>query len=446
MLNRRVLVKVFDDPNFYHFLERQKILIVDPNSTSRLSFVKILVGLGADGKKIRMARTFHLALESIRDFMPHFVIAEFQLGERSGLELAALQREARLGDRLNCSFILITSNPTQTSVALAAEEEVDSFIVKPFNQDTVREMLARLIFTKMHPSKYLITIEEGKAAQRENQFEESVAHFNSAIRLSPCPSLACFYLGELYLAIQKLKEAELAYQKGLKFNPIHYKCTIGLLNLYMMIERYEDAYKVIRKIADHFPATPQRLAEALKLAVMTSHFDDVEKLYTAFCAMDERDENLIKHVCAALIIGARYSLNLGDKFRARNCLQKAAVTAGGRVKILRDIVEAWIHGGEWKEALNVLKRFPAESHKGRDFLISRLQILNAEGSIESTISLGRQLIRLELAEKLVYVILIERYLELGLQMSAQELAYDAIDKFPESRVELDRLVHRSHEL
>jgi len=115
---------------------------------------------------------------------------------------------------------------------------------------------------------------------------------------------------------QQPEQAKGVYFQGLKFNKIHYKCNLGLYDLYLKEKNYVEAYDVIKRLSHYFPANPKRLAEVLRLAIINSRFEDIEQYYAAFCNMDDREDSLIRHVCAALIVCGKFYLRNGEKARA----------------------------------------------------------------------------------------------------------------------------------
>ncbi|MBI3543715.1 MAG: hypothetical protein HY075_10625 [Deltaproteobacteria bacterium] len=204
-------------------------------------------------------------------------------------------------------------------------------------------------------------VESGKKKSAARSYDEAEGLFTGALKLDPSPTLACYYLGQVKETRQQPDQAKGVYYQGLKFNKIHYKCNLGLYDLFLKEKNFEEAYDVIKRLSHYFPANPKRLAEVLRLAIINSRFEDIEQYYAAFCNMDEREDSLIRHVCAALIVCGKYYLRNGQKARALPFFQKATVAGVGRSNILKEIVQALNESGCVKEAEEFLAKHSSKS-------------------------------------------------------------------------------------
>ena len=426
---------------FAEFIQGRKILIADPSSVTRSSLCNILQDLGTKESQISLVTTYEQALEEIPRFKPHVVITEFDLGKRCGLDLLQTQRETNPEESRNCIFIIVAGNTSQSAVARAAEEDVDAYIVKPYTQDTVRKTLVRAAMTKAKPSEYVLTIEKGKTKVAQKNMDDAEGLFNHAMKLDPAPTLACYYLGQVK-EIRKLPDqAKGVYFQGLKFNKIHYKCNLGLYDLYLKEKNYEEAYDVIKRVSHYFPSNPKRLSEVLRLAIINSKYEDVEQYYAAFSNMDDRDESLIKHVCAALIVCGKYYMRAGTPARALPLFQKATATGTGRTKIIKEVVQTLLEYSATKEAREFLDKFPKDTHAGEDYLNSKLQVADSEGGGKEVFDEGRVLIEKGLADERVYAIMIRRAFEASLRPLAQSIVVEAIKRFPAKKDVYEQLLN-----
>src|SRR5690606_9220694 len=94
--------------------------------------------------------------------------------------------------RKDLCLILVTSNITQAAVAKAAEEDVDSFIIKPYTIQGIKENLVATIINKIAPSPYVIKVEEGKELLKNKNYTDAIDVLKEALKLHPKPSLALF--------------------------------------------------------------------------------------------------------------------------------------------------------------------------------------------------------------------------------------------------------------
>ncbi|MBI3544460.1 MAG: response regulator [Deltaproteobacteria bacterium] len=430
---------------FARYLSTRKILIADPSAAARSGIFKVFQELGAKSAQITLVNTYKQAQEQIEQVKPHIVIAEYELGRRCGLDLLQNQRQAQPTETKETLFIVVTGNTSQSAVARAAEEDIDAYILKPFTVEVVRKTIMKATLMKIRPPEYVVQIEKGKALLAEANLDEAEAAFQQATTLDPQPSLACYYLGQVKYLRQIVEEAKGSYSKGLEFNKIHYKCLVGLYELLVGQKLHSDAYEIVKRISQYFPANPKRLAEVLRLAIVNGKYEDVEKYYAIFCNIDDRDETLIKYICAALVVCGRYYLSAKFKTRALELFTKAAATGTGRVKILKEIVQALLDFDMTKEAAQFLAKFPPESQSSDEYLLMSFKVLNTTGNRSQIIEKGRELIQKGLQDEQLYAIMIQRSLEARLTGAAETLYYQAIEKFPHRKKDFEQMVATMYE-
>ncbi len=414
---------------FKKYISQQLILLVDPNKTSRTGMFKILADLGAQSHRVITADTFQQANDAINEFKPNVIFAEYELEKASGLDLLQRQRAANPASTTSL-FILVTRNSSQSAVAQAAEEDIDAFVLKPFTPEVLRKTVMAAALIKIKPPQYLVKVEEAKKLLKENKIEEADKVLKEAVTLNAKPSLAHYYQGQLEGIKKSQDTAKGEYKHGLDYNKIHYKCMVGLYDVFMEQKLHTEAYDVVKRISQYFPANPKRLSEVLKLAITTSQFDDVEKYYSVFTNLDERNDHLIKYICAALVVCGKYYLRIKNKSRALELLQKAVVTSAGRPGILLEAGAALIEHKLAKEAEPYLKRFSPETQNSREYALLRIMILNETGTPADTTNEGRAFIQKGIADPKLFEIVIRAAAKAGSKSVVEELKNQALSKFP----------------
>jgi CheY-like chemotaxis protein/Tfp pilus assembly protein PilF len=425
---------------FTKFMADKKILIADPSASSRSSLFSIFRDLNIKPSQMTLVNTYAAAEEQIVALKPNIVVAEYDLGKRCGVELLQNQRAERPKETKECLFIIVTSNTSQSAVARAAEEDIDAYILKPFTPDMVRKLILKAALLKIKPPLYIKLIDEGKALLEQGKFDEAENKFKEAVPCDPNPSLAYYYIGQTRFIKKILNEAKGNYSKGLEYNKIHYKCLVGLYETFQTEKNYQNAYEVVKKISQYFPANPKRLAEVLRLAIMNGKYEDIERYYQIFINIDERDETLIKYVCAALVVCGKYYLStkLGVT-RAIELFKKAAATGTGRANIIKEIVTALIENGIFKEAKNFLERYPPALQSSTEYLILKFQVLNAEAPLQAIIAQGKELLDKNIIDENLYKIMLARYVEADMKTAAESLYYLAIKHFPNKKESFEKI-------
>jgi tetratricopeptide (TPR) repeat protein len=377
-----------------------------------------------------MAGSCEEAEELIQKHRPNLIFCDYQIGNRFGLDLLQKQRQEYPKLLNQCLFILVTGNTSQSAVAQAAEEDVDAYILKPYTLDSFSASVFRTIQAKVEPGDYLKMLQKGKDLLELNLLDESIQVFEKAISLNLKPSLAYYYLGQAQYRQGRIQEAEVSYQKGLCFNPVHYKCLVGLFDLLMAAQKYEAAYEVVQKIVQVFPANPKRLSLVLKLAIQTKHFEDVDQFYQEFRKIDERNDELVRSVCAALIVCGKHFLENGDAKTGLDLIHKASISAAGRHFILKKAIDTLVFHDQLEDAKGVLKRFASPTEEDPHYAVASLTIAKKELKPEFTAMRGQDLLKKGILELEIYQITIESLEKYGLKERADELREKAVRAFP----------------
>ena len=377
---------------FKEFLGKNKILLVDKSSASRRRLLKTLCDMGAKRHQISSVAHFTEALDVILKEKPKLVLSDFSIIGGSGFDLFKKYREMekKLDDT---TLVLVTSNISQSAVAKAAEEDVDSFIIKPYTVKSLEKSLITSVINKLYPSEYMKLIDQGKEQMFSGNYEDALSLFDQAITKSKKPSLALFYHGQTKSFLEMSEEAKGDYKKGLEINSIHFKCQVGLYELFVKQERYFEAYEVVRNIAKYFPANPDRLKEAIRLAVRTGNFEHMEEYYELFTDLEERPDDVTNFMCSGLFVTGKYYFRENQKSHAKEIFEKIAISCVGMTKFLKGMIKELVKYNSFTESKAMLKRFPNDNDNDNvaDYMVSNYLANLDEMNTTERISRGMEL-------------------------------------------------------
>ena len=417
---------------FSKYVSSITIVIADSSSSSRVRLAKTLVDLGAKRPNIALANTYEEAEAEIKRLKPKMVLCDYVLtGGRSGLDL--LQEQKALypdGAGKDTIFVLVTGNTSQSAVASAAEEDVDTFILKPYTIDSIKNSLVNVTIAKLYPNDYIKMVETGKTALFAGEMDAAVERLDKAKTMDSKPTLACFYRGQVDLIREALEDAQGDFKKGLSYNKIHYKCLVGLYELLMKQKKHAEAYSVIKRLAQYFPANPKRLASVLRLAIVTENYDDIEGYYQIFTCIENRTDELVRYICSALIVCGKHYLARKVQSRALELFEKVAISCAGRTKFLRFTIETLVEFKLPKEGAKYLARFPQDQRDQEDFLSMDYLIFDQSSNAGTSIQKGRALINKDVHCALIYEILIRRHFEAKLIDAGDGLLENASKRWP----------------
>ncbi len=385
---------------FRDFVKDVPILIVDKSSASRKRLAKTLVDLGAKMSLIQMCSSFHQGEEIIEQKGPRLILSDYFLRGGSGFDLFRSYRADKESKNLlnqdneeqKDVLVLITANLSQAAVARAAEEDVDAFILKPYTLQSLEENLINATILKLHPSKYTQTIEEGKKALFAGDADKADRIFDQALELEARPSLAYYYKGQVEHFRDKKTKAMECFKDGLSFNHIHYKCQVGLFDLLMKDERYEDAYAIVKNLARYFPANPERLASVIRLAVITKSYEEISEYYEIFTDSEERTEELTRYIAAGLFVCGKHYLIEEKSADAINAFRKIVVSCPGEVGFILPIIETLYQYQMESEIGFFLSRYSPDDRQQNDFKVGEFLLQLPKLPSEQIIQKGLDLI------------------------------------------------------
>lgn len=347
---------------FKEFLASGDIMVVDKSSASRRRLTKTLVDMGAKRPQVHSVAHFSEAKDIIESKKPKLILSDYEVNGGSGFDLFKYYRETHPEEKKSV-LILVTSNISQSAVAKAAEEDVDSFIIKPYTVASLEKSLINTVIGKLYPSEYVKAIEKGKEALFAGNYEEALGIFDEAMKMSKKPALALFYHGQTEYMMKAISEAEGDYKKGLEINNIHFKCQVGLYELFVKDEKWDEAYSVVKNIAKYFPANPERLKEVVHLAVRTKNYEDLEMYYELFTQLEERTDDVLNYVCSGMYVAGKYFMLKGDKAKARDLYGKVGVSCAGATKFLYAMIKNLVENKVFDDSLALLKRMSTEDEE-----------------------------------------------------------------------------------
>ena len=114
------------------------VLVVDPDVDSRGQIHEILI---SDGYTCRAVGTAAAAIQSASEKSPNLLICDTNLGEDSGLELAATIKNS-----IDCPVVFISDSRKQETVKHARRAGATYFLSKPFDPAVLMELVDKALW------------------------------------------------------------------------------------------------------------------------------------------------------------------------------------------------------------------------------------------------------------------------------------------------------------
>ncbi|MBI2712559.1 MAG: response regulator [Bdellovibrio sp.] len=418
------------ESRFRSFVSDKALMVVDTNPRALQFISSLLTSMGVAEKSIYLCDSYDSAKVDIPKLKPSIILTDYDLDKKCGLNLIKMYRSSS-NEPAQSIFILVTANTSQVAVARAAEEEVEGYVLKPFTGSILRETIVKAASTRFEPNEYERLIEEAKQLIAQGDLKTAEQVLETAKTKNPQPALAHFYLGQIELARKDYRAAQNRFQLGLKANRIHCKCLIGLHEALLGQKEYSEAYATLKRFSRYFPLEPPILATMLKLAIQTKTYEDVERLFRIFETVEEKSEELIRYVCAALVVCGKFYLQKTFRSRALELFQHAVKTAQGNPRILKEVILVLAENQLKKEAELFLQFFPANFRESADYFVAKIAVTDLNSDAKTVIEVGKEVLAKDVHEPPIYSILIKRMNETLDIAGAQDLSTEALKRWPD---------------
>lgn len=415
------------DETLKSYLESIHAFIFESSNSAKNMITAALRELGMPIGNIHFSKSYDSAIDIIKSERPTLFISEYEVRGRYGLEL--LEDIKKIVDEP--IFILATSTASETSVAEAAEEDVDAYIVKPFMSEQLLHYLRQAVEYRIDPPPYIAKIKEGKSAIEMDNLDVAKRVFFEASTIGERPSLALYYLGQINEKEEHIADALDLYDSGLEYIPLHYKCMTAKFEALDVLKRPQEAYEVVQEILKYYPVTPQRLGRMIYLAMITKHFTDVEEYFEIYQRLESRTDKLQVIVKAALFTTGKYLLQAKEFERAKNMFEKAVLCSKRDNQVILKSIEELLRAKQVESAEEIYKLVAQDNQNSAGAKQAGFRILAQISSRQDLVKEGSQLIENKEADEFVFQKVVEALMLEGSDRMAKKYANMGLDQFPE---------------
>jgi tetratricopeptide (TPR) repeat protein len=416
------------------FFKNQTGLIVEPSRAFSSNLHAALLAMGMESGSIYIARKFDEAVRMLEQMKPNVLVTEYEIDQRFGLSL--VEQQCKYHEDTAKISIVVTRNSSDSAVAEAAEEQVDAFLLKPFSPEAFQQKVIAAVERKANPSHYAAAIMKAKEQIRSGDTEAATATLKQAKTLHPQPTLARFYQGQIYQSQGDTENALREYREGRRLQPLHYKCLVSEFEILIQQKKYEEAYRLVGPIKDHYPLTPKRLSQILVAAVFTHHFDDMEGFYELFLKLDQRSPELVKVAAMAFLTAGKHFLKLNLAPKAVPLFEKCLTITGRDMSYVEKIIAELLKSGAHAEAEEIMAKAPADAvgTPMHNRLLFKIDVLTSP--LHQVIERGRKLVAAGEGDHEVYETLVRLMVQAGKATLAESVISKAVADDPSIRESL----------
>ncbi|MBI3544653.1 MAG: response regulator [Deltaproteobacteria bacterium] len=425
--------EALNDKKIAEFLAGKRVLLVDPDATTRTTTQRMLSTLGIKNKDVLTAWNFHDAVTQIEQFKPEIVLTDYTLERHSGIELLNLHKRV-LPNRLHTIFMFISSRNSNTIACLAAAEEVDAFMIKPFSFAALKDKFIEVLSAKAYAPEFLTVVERAKFEIHEKRYGEAQRTLAQAKAMDPAPAVVCYYEGMAMKAQNRIEDCQRFFEEGLRYNPVHYRCLTGLLDVLIARKRYDAAYDTAHKLTQNYPIEPTLIPVLIRLSISSKNFTDILKYYDIFEDFEEKDAAIVNYISAGLIVCAKFFFETGRTTEGLNALNKAEAVSDRKPQIMKEILATLYGVGLEAEATALLDRAPPEVRNSPDVAAAKLEKLNVSAPPSRVLQYALDLVAANVKHPRIFEIALLRSVELMHREShVKQLLATACAAFPDRK-------------
>ena len=396
----------FSEKDLKKFLSTRTILIFSSSLATARTLRKILVQYGANADRVQPFDRFEDAKSFLFSQSTHILISDLFHEQKSGLELVEVQQK-NFPNRLEVASVMVCADPSDSSVGMMAEANIDGILMRPFNFINVKAVMDQALANKVNPNQYWQNIENGKGHFLKKEYELAIPLFEEAKNADPSPLLAYYYLGLIHQEKQEFEQALTSFEEGLKFDPKNFLCLIAIFDFKMNRAEYESAYEVATRLHKHHPVSTTRILSLVKLSVYNKKFTDILDYYQIFKQIKNRDAILNRAVIASMLVCAKHFALKAEKVKNLEVLKDAATIANETETLRAEVFRYFIESHHYDDADIFHRDFPEEFRNNPEIRLLNLGLNHASGQDSAVIQLGKLMIKEGVKSPRVFELMID---------------------------------------
>ncbi len=422
------------DSKITEYLINKKALIICSSNATRSVIRSALLGSGMINNNITTAKRFSEAVSIIETIKPEIIFADYEIDENFGLELSFIQRDF-ISDTSQKIFFALSDSGTASAVADAAEEEVESFLIKPLNEGTIISYIQRIVREKINPSEKTMIMAKAREMIKNNQLPAAEKFLTLSMVSVDNPAIIYYYLGLIHEKRGHFASALSYYNLGLENNANHFKSLYGKFMMSYRTGDKSQAYNLINQIRKKFPLTPELLKIAFCVVIETNNFKEIEDYYQLYLKQIRKPEDLKFVVSTALLTAGKAFLRQNGQIDiALNYFTKGSIISGRQTDYIENVIQELTKQGFPNKLSNFFEMFKAGDISDKILKPLRFkQYMRELRSEDYLLEEGKKMIFEKVANEECLEIILEMAKRKGNAHLLQSLALKAIEIFPENR-------------
>jgi two-component system chemotaxis response regulator CheY len=264
-----------------------KVLVVDDKANMRRTIKSMLRSMGF--QKFADADDGDVALRMIESEPFDMVICDWNMPRMKGVSvLREIRKEKQYDDM---PFLMVTGEVEEGRVAESIEAEVDAYVIKPFQIQTLEEKLIQILSKRRTPSALDLLFRE--AEEHRNHAQYGLAHktLDKAAQIRPRSPMLQYQRGMVFEAERKTSEAEKCYALARQLGPLFIRAHDKLAHIHQARGRTAEVCNILQEAVKISPNNANRQIRLGRALLVEKRFTEARKAFKKAIALDKNNQN-----------------------------------------------------------------------------------------------------------------------------------------------------------
>lgn len=320
-----------------------RCLVVDDEHTMRVTINNMLTRMGFTS--IHVAENGRKALDYILSRDVDLVIADVNMPEMTGVELFTTVREDKRFQHI--LFVFVTAEATRRTVARAAEDGGEAYVIKPFVMATLEDKVKSTLDRKFKPNPVQERLNNYRKCMEKKDFAGAEEELLQASMLAPDSAKITYFLGLLSLARGDVNGAIAYYKETISKNSLFVKAYNSLGEIYESMGDIPSAIKYYEAAHEISPSNTDRLLSLSKLFHKSGEGEKADNLLKDAVSGLRQDVSTSGHILGEI------HLSRNENEKALEVLIRANSKNPSDTSIMMSLAEAYRKVGKPAKAMDV---------------------------------------------------------------------------------------------
>lgn len=418
------------------YLKGKTVLLATDSSTDKVAWKKLLHDMGLEMPHFSDANSLAEALAIIQEKTINIVFMSHIIGGENMMSLVDKHIEKHT-DRNAFSCLMVTEKSSLAISAYAAEHDVDSLIVKPYNQADLIKSISNMILEAVNRSKELVLYHQTISSLRLGELDNASKQIDEYLALKPESGNTFFLNGLLHFKQDNFEDAINIWESGLEHSPDHHQILCHLFDTLIMEKEFTRAYPYAVTLSDKFPINPERIPDFIRVSLAMGAYHDLINFCEMILELDEDLSSIDKPIAAALAVSAKSLVDEDSDIKLiKETTLRAMDLTDSSSEIFATCIESLYRVECFKEVTEAINKIPSDGLSPR-LVDIELLIEERVGSVDLAYAKAQGLVKLKKTSEHVYFVLIRTGLKLGKSnQHLEDIIYEAAKSFPHIKQDL----------